>query len=121
MVHALTMIDITSTLSETVRIENKTSTHMAMMFENHWLARYPRPTRCLHDQGTEFMGMGFQNMLHLNGIQSVPTSVRNPQANAVCERMHKTVQDMLQSSLRAPPENVETAVELIDSCRAAAS
>ena len=35
--------------------------------------------------------------------------------------MHKTVQDMLQSSLRSPPDNVATAVELVDSCLAAAS
>lgn len=35
--------------------------------------------------------------------------------------MHKTVQDMLNTSLRQPPDNVATAVELVDSCLAAAS
>jgi transposase InsO family protein len=121
VVHAITMIDITTTLTETVRIENKTSSHCALQFENHWLSRYPRPLRCVHDQGTEFVGLNFQHMLAMNGIQSVPTTVRNPQANAVCERMHKTVQDMLNSSLRDPPDNVATAIELVDTCLAAAS
>ena len=60
-------------------------------------------------------------MLAMNGIQSVPISVRNPQANAVAERMHKTVQDMLNTSLRNPPDNVANAIELVDTCIAAAS
>jgi hypothetical protein len=65
--------------------------------------------------------MAFQHMLAMNGIKSVPISVRNPQANAVCERLHQTVGDMLQTSLRSPPDNVATAVELVDACLAAAS
>ena len=60
-------------------------------------------------------------MLVTNGIKPVPISVRNPQANAVCERLHKTVQDMLKSSLQEPPDNVANAVELVDSCLAAAT
>jgi len=118
-ISAITMIDVTTTLSEPIGIDNKTSQHCTMQFENNWLARYPRPIRCIHDQGTEFTGLAFQNMLHVNGIKSRPTTVRNPQANAVCERM--TVQDMLNTSLRQPPDNVATAVELVDSCLAAAS
>jgi transposase InsO family protein len=121
VIHAITIIDVTTTLAETIRIENKTASHCAMQFENHWLSRYPRPLRCIHDQGTEFIGLNFQHMLAMNGIESVPTTVRNPQANAVCERMHKTVLDMLSSSLREPPDNVATATELVDTCLAAAS
>ena len=119
---AITIFDITSTLSETVRIDNKSAAHCAMHVENTWLARYPKPLRCIHDQGNEFVGLHFQNMLLLNCIKPIPISVKNPQANAVCERMHKTVEDMLNPILRDnPPVNVETALELIDSCLAAAS
>eukprot|EP00977_Amphora_coffeiformis_P007532 scaffold1646_cov115-Amphora_coffeaeformis.AAC.1 len=61
-------------------------------------------------------------MLHMNGIQSVPTTVRNPQANAICERMHKTVQDSLNTYIRSnPPQEVTTALELIDTLLAASS
>jgi len=105
-VHALTILDVTSTLSESIRIENKTAAHCALQFTNHWLSRYPKPLRVVHDQGSEFSGLEFQHMLTINGIKPAPTSVRNPQANAVCERMHKTVQDMLKISLRNPPDNV---------------
>jgi transposase InsO family protein len=120
IVHALTMIDTATTLSETVRVENGQSEHAAMLFTNNWLSRYPKPLRCVHDQGSEFK-LRFQEMLNREGIKSVPTTVRNPQANAICERMHKTIENSLNTFLRHnPPENVTTATELIDSLIAAA-
>lgn len=118
--HAITILDVTTTLAECIRIENKTSAHCTMQFINHWLSHYPQPLRCIHDQGAEFIGIDFQSMLQVNGIQSVPTSVKNPQANAICERLHKTVQDLLNISLRNPPDNIANAIELVDSCLASA-
>jgi len=120
-VHAITMIDPTTTLSESIRIENKTSSHCAMQFANNWLARYPKPLRCVHDQGGEFVGIEFQTMLMNEGIKSVPSSVRNPQSNAIIECLHKTVGDMLNTSIRSTPDNVETALDIIDTSLAAAS
>jgi len=117
--HALTMIDTVTNLAELVRIENKTAQHVAMQFTNHWLSRYPKPQRCIHDQGTEFTGINFQSMLATNAIKSVPISVRNPRANSIVERVHKTMQDMLNISLRDPPANIENALDLVDSCLAA--
>jgi hypothetical protein len=60
---ALMMIDTTTTLAKIVRIENKTSQHVAMQFENAWLARYPRPLCCVHDPGSDFIGAYFQSIL----------------------------------------------------------
>lgn len=94
--HALTIIDMVTNLVELVRLDNKTSTHVAQQFERTWLARYPRPLNCIHDQGTEFVGYPFQQMLHQHGIQSRSTTAKNPQANAVCERMHQTVGNTLR-------------------------
>ena len=45
-----------------------------MKFENDWLVRYPRPERCIHDNGGEFTGAPFLHMLVLNGIKDVTTS-----------------------------------------------
>jgi transposase InsO family protein len=120
-VHALTIIDVTTTLSEAVRIEDASAAHAALKFHNTWLARYPKPVRVIHDQGREFVGIRFQELLQQEGILSVPTSVRNPQANAVCERLHKTVEDSLNTYLRHQvPPDVTTATELVDSVLAAA-
>ena len=38
---ALTMIDPVTNLVELVRIENKRSEHVALLFENTWLSRHP--------------------------------------------------------------------------------
>jgi hypothetical protein len=39
---ALTMIDMVSNLVEVVQLDNKTSAHVALHFENTWLSQYPR-------------------------------------------------------------------------------
>ena len=118
---ALTSIDMVTNLVELIRIENRTSNHVAQQFENSWLSRYPRPNRCVHDNGGEFIGWEFQQLLQQAGIADVPTTSRNPQANAVCERMHQTVGNILRTTLRAhPPENMQEAGAIVDGALATA-
>jgi transposase InsO family protein len=118
---ALTAIDPVTTLAEIIRIDNKTSAHVAMKFENEWLARYPRPLRCIHDQGTEFTSLPFQHILTINGIKDVPTTVANPQANAVCERLHQTIANTFRTLLHAHhPQNPMEAISIVDNCFAIA-
>jgi transposase InsO family protein len=113
--YALTCIDMATNFPEAIRIRNKTASHVGMQFENIWLARYPRPMRCIHDQGTEFIGADFQYILMRAGIKDVPTTVRNPQANAVCERLHQSVANTLRILLsQNPPANVANVGELVD-------
>ena len=61
--NALTCIDPVTNLVEMIRLENKTSNHVAQQFENCWLNRYPRPNKCIHDKGGEFIGPKFQGLL----------------------------------------------------------
>jgi transposase InsO family protein len=118
---ALTAVDPATTLAEIIRIENKTSAHVAMKFENEWLSRYPRPLRCVHDQGPEFMSLPFQHVLAVNGIKDVPTTVANPQANAVNERLHQTIENTLRTMLHTfNPQNQVEAANLVDNCLATA-
>ena len=54
-------------------------------------------------------------MLRAHEIKDVPTTSKNPQANAVCERMHQTVANILRTHLRtSPPQDVYCATEMID-------
>ena len=65
--------------------------------------------------------MAFQSMLLQNQIKPVPTTVKNPQANAIIERMHFTIGNQLRIQLHDnPPTNIGTAYDLIDSVFAAA-
>jgi hypothetical protein len=79
-----------------------------------WLTRYPRPLRCIHDQGGEFTGPEFQAVLLMYGIKDVPTTVKNPQANAVNERLHQTIENTLRSFLNSPQAAMVHPDQLID-------
>lgn len=52
----LTMIDMVTNCVDIIRLDNKTAENVARQFENHWLARYPRPNSATFDPGTEFKG-----------------------------------------------------------------
>jgi hypothetical protein len=115
--NALTCIDLATNFPEAIRIRSKHASHISMHFENIWLAQYPRPIKCIHDQGTEFIGADFQE------VQNVPTTVRNPQANTVCKQLHQSVGNTLRilfSSSPPAPANVTKVVEMIDAALATA-
>ncbi|KAL7483379.1 hypothetical protein ACHAW6_009029, partial [Cyclotella cf. meneghiniana] len=50
-VNKLTCINSITNLMELVSIDNKKSAHICEKFEHCWLARYPRPSNCIHDNG----------------------------------------------------------------------
>ena len=60
---ALTTIDLTTNLLEIEPIVTQTAAECARAFENGWLSHYPRPLHVIHDQGSEFMGSAFQDLL----------------------------------------------------------
>jgi hypothetical protein len=82
------MIDTVSNLVELVRIEDKTSAHIAKKFAHVWLTWYPWPASCIHDNGGKFFGPEFQLLLEGCQIKDVAMTSKNPQANAICKRMH---------------------------------
>ena len=113
--NALTIIDQVTNFPEIIRLYNKTAAHAGTQLYNSWLSRYPRPVKCIFDQGSEFIEQGFQQVQQNHRIKPVPTSVKNPQANSVCERLHQSVGNVLRILLHAnPPQNVADAGHLID-------
>jgi len=106
-------------LVEIIRLDNKTAAHAGQQFNNAWLSRYPLPSHCIYDQGTEFVGYAFQQVLANHGIQRHPTTVKNPQANAICERMHQAVGNSLRTltSLK-PPDGLVEARQVLDTALA---
>ena len=119
--NALTCIDPVTNLVEMIRLERKTASHVSQQFANVWLSRYPRPNKCIHDNGGEFIGWEFQHFLQQVGIEDKPTTSRNPQANAVCERMHQTVANILRTTLATqPPVNILQANQLVENALATA-
>ena len=62
-----------------------------------WLARYPRPTHCVHDNGSEFTGHLFQFMLSDAGITSRPISSHTPTSNALVESVHRAIGQVIRA------------------------
>ena len=57
---AVTCIDSVINLPEDIPVEDAKSRTVAIAFEGHWLSRYPRPRRYVHDNGNEFLGQEFR-------------------------------------------------------------
>ena len=111
---AVTCIDSIINLPEVIPVDNAKSKIVANAFEDGKLSRYPRPRKCIHDNGNEFLGPEFMEMLAKNNIQSVPTTIKNPQSNAVVERLHQTLKTTIAISLREnPPNSFEEVSSLI--------
>ena len=77
--------------------------------------RFSWPSRCIHDNGGEFIGHEFQNLLVQTGIESKPTTVKNQMSNGIVERSHKTISDTLRVLLHVnPPTNENDVNNVID-------
>ena len=60
-------------------------------------------------------------MLYQHGIKDVAITIKNPQANAICERTHQTVGDVLRTLMHAhPPQNIQQAHNMVDTALATA-
>jgi len=120
--NALMIIDTVTNLVELIRVSNKSATHFGLQLENAWLSRYPRPQFIIHDQGPEFKGQGFQRVLECHKIHGHLTTVKNPQANAICEHLHQTVTNVLRPLLHIhPPQDINEANLIMDTALQTAS
>jgi transposase InsO family protein len=93
--HCLTMIDPATGWFEIAEIPAKTADVVMDILERTWLVRYPRPTEIIMDRGREFMAEVQNSLKHDYGIRRKLITTRNPQANAMVERAHQTLHNML--------------------------
>ena len=105
--HTLTAIDVFTGWVEIIPITTKVSGVIRDIFTWEWLRHYPRPSRVIFDQGGEFDCQEFYIMLTLWYVKPTPITAKNPRANAIVERMHRVLGDMLRVQLvsRHPKEN----------------
>ena len=120
--YALTMIDPVTNLIEIVRYPTTlNAAEAARLFENHWLSRYPRPTRCIHDGGPEFVGHEFDFMLKNAGISNPKISANTPTANSIIEASHKAIGQNIRTTVHSKlPTTPQEADHLVDEALAIA-
>ena len=75
----------------------------------------PLPQHCIYDQGGEFIGWPFQQVLLRHNIAGHPTTAKNLQANSVCERMHQSIGNALRVlTTLQPPQGIVGANQVLD-------
>ena len=78
-------------------IFDKSSERIARLVNKTWLCRYPRCRYLIYDNGSEFK-LHFEHLCDSYGIKRKPTTVKNPQANAILERVHQVIGQMLRTA-----------------------
>jgi transposase InsO family protein len=92
------MIDPATGWFEIHQYDDKRAITIANIVEQEWFSRYPWPTQITFDRGSEFMGQEFRNMIKEDyGIKEKPITVRNPQANAIVERIHQVIANIIRT------------------------
>jgi hypothetical protein len=76
---------------------DKSSTMISHLVNKTWFSRYPRCQHIIYDNGSEFK-LHFEALCDSYGIKRKPTSVKNPQANAILERLHQVITAMLRTT-----------------------
>ncbi len=74
-------------------IFDKTSAQISNLEYKCWFSRYPHCHCMIYVNGSEFK-LHFQSLCKTYGIRRKPTSIKNPQANAILERMHAVFTNM---------------------------
>ena len=96
--HMLTMIDPATGWFEVEEIPNKRADYVANYLEFAWLTRYPWPTEIIFDRGGEFKAEVTAALKDDYGINLKVITTRNPQANAMVERIHQVVHQMIRTT-----------------------
>lgn len=85
------MIDPFTNFIELHNIHNKCSYTTARKVDAQWLCCYPHPTKYIYNNGNEFLGKEFKELLDSYGIEVSPITVQNPQANAILEQVYQVI------------------------------
>ena len=95
-IQGLSIIDIATRWTELCPYSSKRSEDIALLVDQSWFCRYPRPRAAIFDNGSEF-SYEFLELLRSYGVTPKPTTVKNPQTNAFVERIHQVMGDSIRS------------------------
>ncbi len=76
---------------------DKSSAMISTLVDKIWFSRYPGCQHIIYDNGSEFK-LHFEALCDSYGIKHKPTSVKNPQANAILEQVHQILMTMLRTA-----------------------
>jgi hypothetical protein len=97
-VHQLKTITVNGKESSNIEeIFDKTSECIAWLVNKTWLSGYLRSCYIIYNNGSEFK-LNFEYLCVTYGIKRKPTTIKNPQANAILECLHQVLVQVLCTS-----------------------
>ena len=94
-IYVLTMVDpVTGWFEYAQLYEAPTAMRCQELFRTTWLSRYPCPREIGFDNGSEFKKQ-FAELTRNMGLKECKSLPWNPQSNAILERIHQVLQDIL--------------------------
>ncbi len=93
------ILEISLDGKESSKIEDifdKNSDCIAQSVNKTWLSRYPQCCYLIYNNGSEFK-LNFKYLCEYYGVKRKPTTVKNPQANAILEPIHQVLAQMLRT------------------------
>ena len=99
----IVFVDCYSNYTILVPSSNHTANTVSEALMRHVIPYFGTPRRLLSDRGREFISAIWTKLLRSIGIQQVLTSPYHPEGNAINERSHRTLNNMLRARLLEGP------------------
>ena len=99
----IVFVDCYSKYTILIPSSNHTANTVSEALLWHVIPYFGTPRRLLSDRGREFISAIWTKLLRSVGIQQVLTSPYHPEGNAINERSHQTLNNMLRSRLLKGP------------------
>jgi transposase InsO family protein len=107
-VYILTLVDHFTKWAEAIPVANHTAPTVAQALMAHVFTKYGAPKQLLSDQGPEFEGELFSELMKWMDIDKIRCSPYRPSTNSACERFHRTLNSMLGKAVKESQRDWDT-------------
>ena len=101
----IVFVDCYSKYTILIPSSNHTANTVSKALMRHVIPYFGNPRRLLSDHSREFISAIWTKLLRSLGIQQVLTSPYHPEGNAINERSHRTLNNMLRARLLVGPSS----------------
>ncbi len=113
--HILVIIDYLTRWVEAVAVPDVSAQHVCR-FLNSVILRHGPPTKVITDIGSTFTSSEFANILGFHHIEHARTSAGHPQTNGLCERINRTIAQVLTGRVADRHNAWDSELEQAISC-----
>lgn len=93
--YIIVAIDYLTKFVEAKPVRNIEATTVQNFIERRLILKHGCPTVIITDRGTQMMAKSTETFLRHRGIRHSPTTAYHPAANGLCERVNKTIKQMM--------------------------